>query len=145
MGKRCCDYFHADTVIAGTRRTDGTDESDFFPPIHPINEPPPLRHTTLAFPSQSSSSHYNKTSADTGSLSLPSQPLPIYQQHGMDGHHSRNEIDHPDDRPRARHYCSSLSSNSNYTAHHDTDTTRSYHSGPSVESGSATNSSRSSS
>ena len=133
----CFNDGYADTVKAGARRTDGTDETDFFPPIHPINKPLPPRQTSVALPYQHTSSCCNEASTDTAKFSLPSQPLPIYQQHGMDGHHSRTEIDHPNDRPRARHRRSSLSSHSHYTSHRDSDSAHSYHSGPSVESGSA--------
>ncbi|KAF2709836.1 aquaporin-like protein [Pleomassaria siparia CBS 279.74] len=105
-----------------SRRTDGTNDSESLPHFHPI-------HKSLALPN--TSGRRTAPSPGTGHYSIPNQPLPAYQL-GGDGHHSRVSIDHPNERPRASHRRSSLSSHSHHTSDQD-----SYHSGPSIESGSA--------
>jgi aquaporin related protein len=124
------------------RRTDGTDESVFVPPIHPLNKPMQV-HRPASF--RHNASH--KASADTDMYvlpTLPSQPTaqsaPSHQQ-GYDGN---NSIDHPNDRPRAQH-----GSNSAYVSLHSRSGSRSHQSnyeeasdhsfrgGPSAESGSS--------
>ncbi|KAF2000739.1 aquaporin-like protein [Amniculicola lignicola CBS 123094] len=111
------------------RTTDGTDESDFLPPIHPINERLQERRPTTSF-------LYNTTSAS----SVPNPPQPIFRL-GGDAHHSHTSINHPNNRPRAQHRGSSFSSRM-HSAEQESD--HSYRSAPSAESGSISHSSRSS-
>ncbi|KAF2876978.1 aquaporin-like protein, partial [Massariosphaeria phaeospora] len=108
-----------------SQHTDGTDDTAFLPPNRPINGPLPSR--------SSSWSRYTTANVGTGVGSLPAHPLPTLQ-HGSDGHYSeRSPIDHPNDRPRAQHRRSSLSSRSQYEIASE----HSYRSGPSTESGSS--------
>ncbi|KAF2254872.1 aquaporin [Trematosphaeria pertusa] len=118
-----------DDTQRASRRTDGTDESELMSPIHPINKSDP--------PRQPRSSHYNTNttmSADTGMYPLPSQPLPVHQ-HGFDGHRSRGSVDHPNERPRAQHRRSSVSSRSHPRSHYEDASDHSFRSSPSAESG----------
>jgi aquaporin related protein len=131
---------YANSIVTLGHRTDGTDgtnESGFVPPIHPLNE--------SVRPRLSISSRYitnNTASTDTGAYSLPNlprQPAPIHQ-HGFDGHHS---IDHPNDRPRAQHRnisnrsVHSRSRSRSQHSHHEEASDRSFRSAPSAESGSS--------
>ncbi|KAF2258366.1 aquaporin-like protein [Lojkania enalia] len=106
-------------------RTDGTDESEFLQPVHPIGNPLPPSRLNVSTPR-------GVSSADTGMYFIPSHPSPVYL-HGSDGQHS--PIDHANERPRAQHRRSSLnSSRSRYT---ELESETSYQSGPTAESGSA--------
>ena len=129
-----------DTLNTG-RRVDGTDETEFTPPFHPINKP-------LGSQRARSKTPPNMTfTRPTASVSPePDKPLPAYH-HGGDGHQSPGLIDHPNDRPRAQHRSQSKSERDNNrprghhrstrVRHSDPDSQLSYRSGPSVESASS--------
>ncbi|KAF2440650.1 aquaporin-like protein, partial [Karstenula rhodostoma CBS 690.94] len=114
--------------------TDGTNDSDFLPPFHPLNKPvseqqkPTLPHH-----------HVNGgTWTEMGAIplsDLPKEP-PATFQHGGDGHYS---IDHPNERPRAQHlprsYLTRSRSQPYSESQYEEASEQSYRSGPSVESG----------
>ncbi|CAI6335897.1 unnamed protein product [Periconia digitata] len=107
-------------------RTDGTNESEFVPPFHPINKP--------ANSHRSYSSRYEMRDNESHLLRpLPSQP------HSGDGPHS---ID-LDERPRAQHHPISVQSRA--PSHFDEASDHSFRSAPNTESGSSEYSSRNSS
>ncbi|KAF2022154.1 aquaporin-like protein [Aaosphaeria arxii CBS 175.79] len=115
------------------RTTDGTDDSDFLPPIHPINKP-------FTQPHFLSSSHYTTTSASSAH-SQPTRPPRVYR-HGLDGNRSASSsesaLDHPNDRPRAQHRRSTIRPSRARSETSDS----SYRSGPSLESRSSSASGR---
>lgn len=130
--------------VLGRATTDGTAESDFVPPFHPINRPiSELHKPTLP--------RYNVNKiklASSGAISLsdvPHKPQTAFP-HGGDGHYS---IDHPNERPRAQHRQSSYSmhsrSHSQPESQYEEASELSYRSGPGAESGGSDYSSRSSS
>lgn len=120
-------YMTAVDANALGRRVDGTDESEFLPPFHPISKSlaqQPVKRTSPAHPAANGN----------GRSSNPLRPLPVYQ-HGGDGHRSQTFIDRPSDRPRAQHRPATGSSRSRYSEH---DSDGRYRRGPSLESGSST-------
>ena len=137
-------YISSNSSTPGHVTTDGTNESDFVPPFHPIDRSVSERQKP-ALPR----CHVNKnTTPDKGAISLSDLPHkpPATFRHGGDGHYS---IDHPNERPRAQHSLSSYSRHSRSQSHPESQyeeaSEQSYRSGPSVESGGSDSSSRSSS
>ncbi|OAG10354.1 aquaporin-like protein, partial [Paraphaeosphaeria sporulosa] len=106
--------------------TDGTNESDFLHPFHPLNKPV----SELQKPVLTESSAIPLSN-------LPSKPSATFQ-HGGDGQYS---IDHPNERPRAQHLPRSYSTRARSLSqpysesHYDETSEQSYRNGPSIESG----------
>lgn len=111
----------SDSRIATRQTTDGTNETNFAPPFEST-----ARHIT-GLHHHTTASHNNvKPMVSTGQPKT-TKPAPAFH-HGMDGHRSDNDIDHPDNRPRAKH---TRSSNSRYEMASD----NGYRDGPNAESG----------
>ncbi|PVI06633.1 aquaporin-like protein [Periconia macrospinosa] len=120
-------------------RTDGTDESEFVPPFHPINKP---AQSLRSFSSRQETGFTTKATAVNESYPLqllPSQPSSILH-HGGDGYHS---FEHSDDRS-AQPRQSAASVRSRSRSHVEEASDHSFRSAPNTESGSSEYSSRSS-
>jgi aquaporin related protein len=124
----------SDSFIAARTTHDGADEtSEGF-----ADRFKTVKGQRSTVPRQSFSSHDNIIPMGPNSYELPSQPTAVHQ-HGFDGHRSDSSIDHPGDRPRAKHTHSKISRRPSATQYEMTSDV-SYRNGPRAESGGSSSS-----
>jgi aquaporin related protein len=115
---------------AAHRTTDGTDETDFGTRVQTAKSGPVTPSRQVG-----SSSQYDTTFTGSTMNGEVSQPMPAFT-HGGDGHHRSHtgseSLDHPNERPRAKHTRSSRRSSQ---SHYEMASNNSYRHGPSAESG----------
>jgi aquaporin related protein len=124
----------SDSCLAARTAHDGADERS--EDIAARSEAFKSQRSTV--PRQSVSSHDNIIPMSSNAHALPSQPTAVHQ-HGFDGHRSDSSIDHPGDRPRAKHTRSNMSRRPSASQYEMT-SDASYRNGPSAESGGSSNS-----
>lgn len=118
-------FSDTDSCLDG-RTTDGANETEY---AHRFTSRPKTQRYPVT-PSRRDPSSDSNISMQTALHVKPSTPAPAFL-HGFDGHRSDSYLDHPNDRPRAQHTCSSRRSSRSHYELSD----RSYRSGPDAESG----------